>query len=269
MIIKKYSIIHTFISIFIIAFFCLATKTYSKSGTEETVAVRNFNQKYYQENQLSFELSSSNSEFEIINTPFQKITNIEIINNTKRIKIITGLRAGKQIKLADPSRYLLNTRFLNISHPEILKLSQTLAQNENKITAVENFVYSHINHKTTGIPLLQANNILKNRSGDCTEHTVLAISLLRSLKIPARALVGMVLVNEYRGAKNVFVFHMWAEAYYNKTWILVDATSPGPKRHERYIAFAEHNLKTEMPLSYLRTISAIQNLSATAYPLAH
>jgi hypothetical protein len=53
---------------------------------------------------------------------------------------------------------------------------------------------------------------------------------------------------------------MWAEAIVKGRWILVDATRPGEKQLNRYIAFTYHNLKTEAPLPYLRAISSIQDL---------
>lgn len=89
------------------------------------------------------------------------------------------------------------------------------------------------------------------------------IALLRALHIPARAVVGMIAAKEYAGKKNVFVFHMWAEAYYNNTWMLVDATRPGKKKTNIYIALAYHSLETEMPLEFLEAMAHIQNLKVT------
>jgi hypothetical protein len=71
----------------------------------------------------------------------------------------------------------------------------------------------------------------------------------------------MYLAGAFRGKRDVFVYHMWVEAYRGGAWQLVDAANPGPKSLNRYIAFARHSLKTEMPLSYLRAVSAIQDLT--------
>jgi hypothetical protein len=55
---------------------------------------------------------------------------------------------------------------------------------------------------------------------------------------------------------------MWAEAFHDGRWILVDATRPRDIHPNRYIAFAYHSLQTEMPLSYFRAISAIRKMRA-------
>jgi transglutaminase-like putative cysteine protease len=106
-----------------------------------------------------------------------------------------------------------------------------------------------------------APQVYRMRRGDCTEHSVLAVALLRRIGIPARAIMGMYLADEFLGKKNVFVYHMWVEAWWKGNWRTVDATRPGVRDLNRYIALAWHNLKAEAPLPYLRAISAIQDLT--------
>jgi hypothetical protein len=74
-------------------------------------------------------------------------------------------------------------------------------------------------------------------------------------------MVGMVFSEEYEGLRNVFVYHMWGVAHVGGKWVMVDATRPGPKQPNLYIAFTSHSLKTEAPLSYLKAISAIRDLT--------
>jgi transglutaminase-like putative cysteine protease len=103
-------------------------------------------------------------------------------------------------------------------------------------------------------------SILKDRAGDCTEHSILTVSLLRASGIPARAVVGIILSEYFNGRRDVFVYHMWVEACVNKKWILVDSTRPMHLNHNRYIAFTYHNLKTEGPIDYLNALSVITNI---------
>jgi transglutaminase-like putative cysteine protease len=131
---------------------------------------------------------------------------------------------------------------------------------------VEKFVYNYIQKKSYGIPLISASDILQSRSGDCTEHSVLAVSLLRALKIPARALFGLVYEKKYQAQKNIFIFHMWVEAYYQKKWNLIDATRSGAKKLNHYLALGYHDLQTATPLSYLKTMATIQNLKISYVP---
>ncbi len=89
---------------------------------------------------------------------------------------------------------------------------------------------------------------------------MLTVSLLRASNIPARAVVGIILSGYFNGEKNVFVYHMWVEAYRNGRWELVDSTRPMNINHNRYIAFTFHNLTTEGPIDYLNAISLINNI---------
>ncbi len=208
------------------------------------VEVKNFSEKIYREKLSRFRLASSDADFILARTPFQKIIREYARGSGKIIEIEAGDTGGALNDAAELSGYLVDTRFLNIP------------------AAVEIFVYDHITDKTMGIPLVPALHVYRSRRGDCTEHAVLSVSLLRALGVPSRAVVGMYLAEEFMGRKNIFVYHMWAEAYHGGAWRMVDATRPGAGRHNRYIAFAYHTLKTESPLSYLRAVSAISNFSA-------
>ncbi|MCP4134456.1 MAG: transglutaminase domain-containing protein [bacterium] len=224
-----------------------------------TVPVIDFSQNIYTEKQSTFILSSKESIFSLPRTPFQKVAAKYKQGSKKIIELRTGYAARSGRNPRPAARYIANTRYLNIASPEIRKAARKLKKSKQPLAAIEQFVYGHISNKLTGIPLLPAKNIYKNRSGDCTEHSVLAIALLRSLRIPSRAVVGMILVKNFNGYRNVFVYHMWVEAYYKRKWHLLDPSNPGKKHRNRYIAFAYHSLQTATPLSYLKAISSIRN----------
>ncbi len=209
-------------------------------------------------------LSSSDAGFALPGTAFQRITGEKPAGKGKRVSVTSGDVNGEDI--APTGADLQDTRFLNLESAEVLRVSRGFARLPRKIDAVERFVYRHIQTKTAGIPLLPAVEILRGRAGDCTEHTVLTVALLRSLGIHSRAMVGIVFAPEFEGLKNVFVFHMWAQAHEGGRWLLVDSTCPGEKRPNRYIAFSTHSLKTEAPLAYLRAIAAIKDLEIKYLP---
>lgn len=225
-----------------------------------SVPVKNFNPVIYREHNSRYRVTSSDPEFTLIRTSSQRIINEGIVGGKKTVIIEAGLLEKSPSEKDGLSGYLKDTRFLNLSSPEITEAAAKLQNAEQTVSAVERFVYRHISDKTLGIPLMPAARIYRMKRGDCTEHSVLAVALLRKMKIPARAVVGMYLADEFLGKKNVFVYHMWAEAYWNGRWVLADATRPGENRTNRYIAFAFHSLSSEAPLSYLRAIGAIQDL---------
>jgi hypothetical protein len=225
------------------------------------VELRNFKSIIYSEKTTRYRLISSNEDFSLIATSYQKIILETIKDQKKIIEVECGLAGNSPTSKEELSYYLLDTRFLNLASPEIAGAAMKLTGVSHPIQSVENFVFNHIKDKILGIPLVPAAEIYRMKRGDCTEHSVLTVALLRKLRIPARAVVGILLTEEFRDRQNNFVYHMWAEAFVNGKWILVDATRPGSKGLNRYVAFAYHNLKTEAPLPYLRAVSSIQDLT--------
>jgi hypothetical protein len=53
---------------------------------------------------------------------------------------------------------------------------------------------------------------------------------------------------------------MWIEVFYMGRWQPVDSTRPGNRNFSPYIAFAYHDLKSEVPMSYLAAISNLNNI---------
>lgn len=66
-----------------------------------------------------------------------------------------------------------------------------------------------------------ASVVAKQRSGDCTEYAVLSTALARSLGIPARVVLGSVIIEE---KDHISAFgHAWAEVWHNNNWQVMDA----------------------------------------------
>ncbi len=225
-----------------------------------TVKINNITDKLWGEDISLFMIASDNA-FTFIATPSQKILSSKHNNNRYAIICTTG--RNKEYLEKPSEKDVKDTRLLQLNNPIILQNAKKIALSQNPIDDAEQLVFQAIETKTEGIPIIPAPTVFEIKKGDCTEHAIATIALLRALHIPARAVVGMIAVKEYAGKKNVFVFHMWAEAFYNNKWILVDATRPGKKKTNLYIALAHHSLETEMPLEFLETIAQIQNLTVT------
>jgi hypothetical protein len=80
-----------------------------------------------------------------------------------------------------------------------------------------------------------ATEVLHNRAGDCTEHAVLVVALMRAAGIPARAVDGIVLASNPDGS-GVAGYHAWAEIWLGR-WIGVDATVDETGTSARYLEF--------------------------------
>ena len=84
-----------------------------------------------------------------------------------------------------------------------------------RITA---FVYDWIKEKNYTVGFASAQEVARIPKGDCTEHGVLAVALLRRLGVPARGVTGWVAIGETLG------LHFWIEARIGGRWIPLDPT---------------------------------------------
>lgn len=237
---------------------CMRGNTRAADPFLITIPVRGEAARIARESLTDYLVSSAEESFSLPGTPFQEIMKSEKTGARRSILIRCG--PARRINDAPSGAELADTQFLNLENPEIRRIAKKLQGAKDPIDAVERFVNRYIVEKSYGIPLMNAVNILKARSGDCTEHTVLSVAILRAMGIHTRAVVGMVFAEQFEGRNNVFVFHMWAEAHREGGWRLVDSANPGGKIPNRYIAIAAHSLRTEAPLSYLKAIAAIREL---------
>lgn len=210
----------------------------------------------------TYRLSSSDPAFSLPDTPFQRVA----ARQARKEGMVITLRSGEAGASPPHAGHLEDTPLLTMDDPAVRSLAARAKRMGKPVGAVARLVHVHITDKRAGIPIIPAREIALGRAGDCTEHAVLAVALLRSLGVPARAVVGMIYSESFEGARNVFVFHMWAEAYSGGRWVLVDATRPGENGANRYVAFAYHHLKTATPLSYLRAVAAIKDLTVERAP---
>ncbi|MDR3237901.1 MAG: transglutaminase family protein [Spirochaetia bacterium] len=239
---------------------CFANK--QEDPLNYSVEIKNFTSLIFTQKETVYHLYSDSGKFAPPSTPFQKTKDITPQGSAgKKIEVTAG-DFSAETDDADTRPFTEDTMLLNINSPEVKQLAAQIKAKNNLPRITEKFVCNYITNKFTGIPIVSAKSIIENRGGDCTEHAVLLIALLRSMGIPARAVVGMIVTPYFKGKEDSFIFHMWVEAYYDKRWNLLDATRPGDIHPNLYIAFAYHNLRTNFPLSYMKAVATIQNMTA-------
>lgn len=102
-----------------------------------------------------------------------------------------------------------------------------------------------------------AKEILKNRQGDCSEHTVITAALCRAVGIPARAAVGIMY------AHGLFAYHMWPEVYVGRwvgldsKWMAVDEESGEYYTDATHIKFGRSLLDEEIFKEMAQAVSEI------------
>jgi hypothetical protein len=85
-------------------------------------------------------------------------------------------------------------------------------------TRIERLAFDTIEAKGLGTTFASAREVFDRRSGDCSEHAVLAASMMRSVGIPSKVVAGIV---HFRGR---FAYHMWIEVWTGGGWYALDPT---------------------------------------------
>ena len=100
----------------------------------------------------------------------------------------------------------------------------------DKALGLRDFVRSHIKAKDLSVGFATASEVARTAEGDCTEHAVLLAAMLRAAAIPSRTVSGLVYVPRFVGRRDVFGYHMWAQAWIADSgdagggrWVDVDA----------------------------------------------
>jgi hypothetical protein len=115
--------------------------------------------------------------------------------------------------------YLAPTTFCQSDDPDILQIARSIIGSERNSWAASKKIAEWVNQQIEpnyDVGFATAKEVLENREGDCSEHTVLMVALCRSVGIPARAAVGVMY------GEGIFAYHMWPEVYVGE-WVGLDA----------------------------------------------
>ncbi len=129
--------------------------------------------------------------------------------------------------LADPNggTNLKSTIIVESDNPDIKALAKKIAGDEKDAwTAakkITRWVFDNMK-KDYGASSDRAADALKQMKGDCTEHSLLAVALMRAIGIPAKRVDGVVYVMNEDQVPALY-WHEWVEAYVGE-WTQLDPT---------------------------------------------
>ena len=149
------------------------------------------------------------------------------------------LLPNPQPPAGDAGRTWLEPTFvIDYDEPSVQALRQEfLAQHPEPPTpeAIARFVNTKV-VASSDQPWQLASTVATRLRGDCTEHAVLAAALARSVGLPARVAVGLVVVAP-KGQYGAFG-HAWTEYRQGDRWIVADAALIGDDLQPRYLSLA-------------------------------
>lgn len=129
--------------------------------------------------------------------------------------------------LADPSggSYLKSSIIVESDAEPIRKLAAQIVKEEKDSYRAARSIVRWVNENMTkdyGASADRATDVLRQRRGDCTEHSLLSVALLRAAGIPAKRVDGVVYMVNDDGVPALY-WHEWVEAYVGE-WTQLDPT---------------------------------------------
>ncbi|MBI1853305.1 MAG: lasso peptide biosynthesis protein [Planctomycetes bacterium] len=152
----------------------------------------------------------------------------------------TGTRPlrNPSAELAD---FLAPNPMIQSDAPDIVKVANDVVGDETDAwkasQKLERWVDDNVTNKNMDVAFASALEVCKNRSGDCTEHSVFLAALCRAAGIPARPVMGL----EYVGG--VWGGHAWDEVWIDGEWYALDATNGYGFVDPLHLAFSKMSLK--------------------------
>jgi transglutaminase-like putative cysteine protease len=143
------------------------------------------------------------------------------------LKLTRNTARRDTLRADEQSVFLRADRFVQSDAPELRAVADSIraatgAQGWPLARAVAAWVDRHITRKGMEHGYASALDVYRSGAGDCTEHSLLTVAVLRAAGIPARPAVGLA----YGEAEEAFVGHMWVEAYV-EYWRTLDALNLG------------------------------------------
>lgn len=142
----------------------------------------------------------------------------------QRLLLVTGedlpTDMGRPLSVEERKRYLASTPEIQVDS-KMRELAQRHGRGSDpreQADRLKSWVFERL-EKTGASNAFTAHDVLHNRAGDCTEHALLLVALLRAAGIPAREVGGLAYAQE-----GGFAWHAWAEFHDAHHWVSVDPT---------------------------------------------
>jgi hypothetical protein len=146
-------------------------------------------------------------------------------------------------------QYLESTLAVEAKAPAIQKTARQIVGEETDAYAAARkivlWVGSHM-HPSYGSSADRATDVLRQMKGDCTEHSLLSVALLRAAGIPARRVDGLIYLENSDGVP-AFYWHEWVEAWVGE-WTQLDPTFHEPVADATHFALGEETSAEITPL---------------------
>jgi hypothetical protein len=163
-----------------------------------------------------FQENSERQKFKPLSDGTVEVSVTSFLPKTKKSRPLIDPNGGVNLK---------STIIVESDAPEIKSLAKEIVGNEKDAWTAAKKISTYVNThlaKAYGISSDRATDVLKLKQGDCTEHSLLTVALMRAAGIPAKRIDGVVyLMNEDKVP--ALYWHEWVAAYVGE-WTQLDPT---------------------------------------------
>lgn len=170
---------------------------------------------------IAFELSNSNATAIMKNLQNWPDIQTTLLDSNR---LLISMKQRPQYAGNVSLSYLQNSFVIDLSEKSTIEFTSGLKINKHlpiELEQLEAYVDQYIDKPTYVNGFHIASVVAAQRSGDCTEYAVLLTALARSLDLPARVIIGTVIV-EQKDKVSAFG-HAWVEVWHDKKWHIMDA----------------------------------------------
>jgi len=211
---------------------------------------------------LEYTISSRSADVQFSQTPEQRVSALDDGSISLKISPIDNLQGSFPYQGNDPEliQSLAPNAWVQNTDEKIVALALKTVAEANSATQaaqmLENFVRQYIENKTLSVGYASALQVLQSKSGDCTEHALLLVAMLKAVGIPARVASGVVYVDQFSNREQVFIPHAWAQAYIEGQWVSYDAALTG--FNSGHIQLAQGNGDPKHFFSLINTLGSFE-----------
>jgi hypothetical protein len=167
----------------------------------------------------------ADDDFDVPQSHRQIITKGKDNNLVMEIKRDFIIKNGKVLLPDERKRSLASSISIPSDNPKIIALATKIVGDAptdfEKVSRIVKWIFTNL-EKTMAKNSDNALDILDKKAGDCTEHTLLFVTLARALGIPSREVGGIAYMAGEKTPK--MAWHAWAEFHDGKQWLTADPT---------------------------------------------
>jgi hypothetical protein len=151
-------------------------------------------------------------------------------------------------------QYLRANPLISTKDSRVIQLTEQatagLSDPWEKASAIQHWVFLNVKKKNFETVFAPASEVARDRTGDCTEHSVLTAAMCRAAGIPSRVAIGLIYGEPQQG----FGFHMWNEVYVNRRWVAIDASFDESQVDAVHLKLSESSLDGVSPLEAFQAV---------------